>query len=390
MTTITGGSSNNWDSDTDDDDNIMNKFFEDDSDDDGFFNDSDSENDDGENNDTKTIDMPTPVISSNDFGPTIDFISKTNTAATSHTIRPTRTAQKSSSSSSWTISLNDTDIVDTSKRVAPTDNSISKFNTTSPTIRRNQSLGTAKKSSSSWTISLNDVLNDINHSDHIQATTNNNSSPIHVNHHDQNSDICYEWDAHSQTMKPLLVIPTKNVTIANNNDETNPINVLDDVLDTSRDKDYNTLPETIDKVMEERDIDDVELVEDDAEYEQDDMVNINNYYQSTRERFIPNKLENWWDRDDELVSKAKRRMKLQTIRKAQENPLHKRCKTCPVCKRVFKGHAAMLAHVMNKNNCSKDLSDEMKEQLKTQSIDMNTKKREKRKRKKYSKFSEEI
>jgi hypothetical protein len=89
----------------------------------------------------------------------------------------------------------------------------------------------------------------------------------------------------------------------------------------------------------------------------------------------------WWDRDDDLVKKAKRKTKLATIRMAQSDPLNKRSKTCPVCKRLFKSHNAMLDHAVNKNNCAKDIDDQLKEQLKAQQIELKTKRKEKKKRK---------
>jgi hypothetical protein len=244
---------------------------------------------------------------------------------------------------------------------------------------QNSKTRTNTKATTSWSISLNDDQDNINVRD-VVRTSPSQSKPLETP--SQNS-IYYEWDEESKVMKPLLLIPTTKLTKADV-DKMAPHD-LDEILDTERDEEYNTTPENLSE--EEKGFlnmlrEDYESDEDEDEDEDDDNGGMMNSYElrnSMQERFAPKKLENWWDRDDNLSEQAKRKSKLQTLRQAQENPLHKRCKTCPICKRTCTGHKSMLDHVLNKNNCLKQLDETLKEQLTAQKLELRTKKKKKKK-----------
>jgi hypothetical protein len=63
-------------------------------------------------------------------------------------------------------------------------------------------------------------------------------------------------------------------------------------------------------------------------------------------------------RDMEKVQKKKK-----ARRAAQSNPLHSLCRTCVVCKRQFRGHGSMLAHIMSAPKCNDLLAPEVKAAL---------------------------
>ena len=242
---------------------------------------------------------------------------------------------------------------------------------------------------------MNEEDFDMDHTDGItsaspQADVKTMEDPTIENVDDsEEGDICYEWNEETQKMTPIMIKRSKHADL--NDSQTNKRGDTSDTddfdaddfdADTGWDSAYYKVPEQPDRFAQDVNTESTSIanVNKEDEYE-DDMVNINNYLQTTKERLVPRNLENWWDRDDDLVNKAKRKTKLASIRKAQDEPLHKRCKTCPVCKRVFKGHAAMVDHAINKGNCSKDIDDSTKEQLKAQKIEMKTKRKEKRQRK---------
>jgi hypothetical protein len=332
VTTIT--SSNNssrggWDSD-EDEENEFDKLFSDES----MFDHSDDEDD--KDADGITIDMPAPALAVN-----------TNRS-----------------------------------NLAPLDSGTMERPSQKTTIKSSSS----SSSSSSWSISLDDTEFEIKHANRVreaqnQATAQDFKPIVKMNDVDD-GDVCYEWDEGTKTMKPVLIVPSAEGTDFRNEKLTTS-NTIDDVTETAKVKEYNHDPtrrdSSNDSLISKATVGTTEVEDDDENYR--DMAYINEFYHATREQHASQKFENWWDRDDDLVNKAKRKMKLATLRKAQGNPLHKRSKTCPVCKRVFKGHSAMVDHAINKNNCAKDIDDSLKDQLKTQRVELRTKKKEKKKRK---------
>ena len=328
------------DSDDDEDDDIdLTKYFSDSDDD--FFNDSDDE----DHPNQKVIDMPTTASSLTKrplkaLPPSTNPITtqrQSSNARPAEDFPPPKASKKTSSSSSWSISLNDADYDDDQ----------------ADRLRPSQPNTGMKGMEDSMEKSSDDT---------------------------EDGEICYNWDHETSTMRPIMMIPSKRA----------------DVIDTETDEMTNSLNNrTHGRVYhdrsEKRTGDDQEenaespfiSTEDEEDEYSQDTANINKYLQTanSKESLVTGNMENWWDRDEDLVNKAKRKTKLATIRMAQDDPLHKRCKTCPVCKRIFKGHAAMIDHAVNKGNCSKDIDDSIKEQMKAQKIDMKTKRKEKNKRK---------
>lgn len=145
---------------------------------------------------------------------------------------------------------------------------------------------------------------------------------------------------------------------------------LNDSFNSALDEKFRTEPEGLEKGEKE--------LSEATDEKDGGLTNLNRYHQPWNEELAPRKLENWWDRDADLVDKAKRKMKLDSLRKAQENPLLKKCRTCPICKREWKGHKSMVAHVLNKGACYNQLDETLKEQLTARNIELKTKKKKKK------------
>ena len=347
VTTISSSNNCDPDHDSDNENEIdFRKFFSDDSDDendDNFFADSDNDDEDDADDDKTIIDMPATASKN------------TQQRLPPKTFPPFPKASPPSSNSQPAVE--------------------------SPSSKESHKSSSA---SSSWSISLNDADFDLDHTDYISsAASQADAKGIPENPTaTEEGDICYKWDHDAQKMKPIRIIGLKDADMSNI--ETNKrANTFDtELVETGLDTASSRTPEKPYGFAHNGNMKS-DFIAADTEKDEysEDMVDINNYLQITKPRLVPRNLDNWWDRDDDLVSKAKRKTKLATIRKAQDEPLNKKCKTCPVCKRVFKGHAAFIDHAINKGNCSKDIDDSIKEQLKAQKIDMKTKKKEKNKRK---------
>jgi hypothetical protein len=223
-----------------------------------------------------------------------------------------------------------------------------------------------KTSSSSWSISLNDdEEDDMNSQNFTRSSSSNNAKPEEPDEY----KVFYEWDHDNAVMKPLLMKPRQNAHQQSD---------LDDKSRTAQDEEFGAVPENLQG--DEREF--VKMIGKDIEGMIDDDDDIlsgipSRYHQPWNEDFAPRKLENWWDRDPDLIDKDKRKLKLQNLRNAQTNPLHMKCKTCPICKREWKGHKSMVNHVLNKEVCFKQLDETLKEQLTAQNIDMKKKKKRK-------------
>jgi hypothetical protein len=109
-------------------------------------------------------------------------------------------------------------------------------------------------------------------------------------------------------------------------------------------------------------------VDDNSYHDEDDD---NNHSQSGKEHSTPDIIEDWTDPDAE-----KKAQKKQNNWKAQDNPLHAKCKTCPVCRKRFQSHKAMWVHVLGKKGCANQLEERWKEQLSMRSSVLKTQKKQ--------------
>jgi hypothetical protein len=228
---------------------------------------------------------------------------------------------------------------------------------------------TKETSSSSWSVTLNDEDDDINNQDFSISTNGEKFEDP-----DQYK-VYYEWDSDKNVMKPLLMKPSSKQ--AKTGGKVHQKWDLDNELDSAQDEEFGVVPEDLED--DEKELvkmfgEDIEGMDD----EDGDMTNVSRYHQPWNDENVPRKLENWWDRDADLVDKAKRKLKLETLRNAQKNPLLKKCKTCPICKREWKGHKSMVTHVLNKGVCYKQLDETLKEQLTAHCAQLKKKKKNNR------------